>query len=143
MALGQPLCCPAEILLDIGTLIYPNSYRMNRIYVRRNPQSSQLLYRLHHVTATAMIEGHVLGSTSAWAFGLVDPPFGTEVDMLSDIPGDSERKPGLSATNNLRIATVARLIGDHRNAPNLWLARQIVETLEHTDHPCRVPGSDQ
>jgi hypothetical protein len=28
-----------------------------------------------------------------------------------------------------RVAAVARLIGDYRNAPNLWLARRIIEEI--------------
>lgn len=37
--------------------------------------------------------------------------------------------PLVSSTESIRIAVVARLIGDHRNAPNLWLARRIVQEL--------------
>lgn len=32
-----------------------------------------------------------------------------------------------------RVALIARLISDHRNAPNLWLARLIVQEMGMSD----------
>jgi hypothetical protein len=34
-----------------------------------------------------------------------------------------------SARNDPRVELITRIIGDHRNAPNLWLARRIVQAL--------------
>ncbi len=34
-----------------------------------------------------------------------------------------------------RAAAIARVIGDHRDAPNLWLARRILEVLDQSPAP--------
>ncbi len=36
-----------------------------------------------------------------------------------------------------RIAVIARVLGDHHNAPNLWLARRIIQELNDMDETDR------
>jgi hypothetical protein len=44
---------------------------------------------------------------------------------------------------DVRLAVIARLLGDHRTAPNLWLARKIVQELDdlatNAMNPARQP----
>lgn len=44
---------------------------------------------------------------------------------------------------DVRLVVIARLLGDHRTAPNLWLARKIVQELDdlaaNAMNPARQP----
>jgi len=42
-------------------------------------------------------------------------------------------------TADVRMALIARLVGDHRAAPNLWLARRIVQQLDEMDADAITP----
>jgi hypothetical protein len=46
-------------------------------------------------------------------------------------PGASNGAADRGAADDLRLATIVRLLSDHQNAPNLWLARRIVEALDN------------
>jgi len=44
--------------------------------------------------------------------------------------GSSLAGGGRGGSEDARVAMIARLVGEHRNAPNLWLARRIIRELE-------------
>jgi len=46
-----------------------------------------------------------------------------------------------SLVEDARVAMIAHLVADHRNAPNLWLARRIVLELEEFCAKALLPAT--